>query len=309
MVEYKCEKCNKIFYHKHNYIYHLKRKTSCNDAVEKLKTLQKNTPLSNPVVCEVYNKKKLIQESNKKIDIQGFTSNLTIFNPTLREPICVYCNKFFTSNSHRNRHMNSSCRVRTRYVDLIETCDKEIENLIVENRFLKNKYLSLFGDKYLFPFGMEKFTNIDTTLIINTIKNPFKGLPELIENFHFNHQEMRYHNIRVKNPKSLHLEIYNGTNWIIETKENVITTLIRTYKDIVDMEVENYTTKLPPNFIKNFNEFSEAIDYYISYIIYDCEITPEQKKQYKPYYQKISTNMDLMLINTFRKDIPQESSN
>lgn len=303
MIEYKCEKCNKIFNHKHNYIYHLNRKTNCNEPAETLINIQKTIPIIKPVSCEIYDKKRIIKESRKKIDIQQFSKTLSIFNPTLKDPICVYCNRFFTSNSHRNRHMNSSCLVRKRYVDLIDICDKEIENLIVENRFLKNKYLSLFGDKYLFPFGMEKFINIDKNLIINSIKNPYRGLPELVAKYQFNPKELRYHNIRIKNPKSLHLEIYNGTNWVIETKENVITTLIRTYKDIVDMEVEKYTNTLAPNFIKNFNEFSEAIDYYISYIIYDCEITNEQKKLYKPFYQKITTSMDLMLINSFRKEL------
>jgi len=298
MIEYKCEKCNKIFNHKHNYLYHLKRKTSCH-----IPTLSKTSisPINPPIISEVYDKKRLIQECNKKIEIPQST-NFTIYNPELRQPICVYCNQIFSTNSHRNRHMNCSCPVRKKYINLIDICDKEIENLTVENRFLKNKYLSLFGDKYLFPFGMEKFINIDTTLIINTIKNPYKGLPKLVEKYHFNPNELRFHNIRLKSPKSPHLEIYNGTNWIIETKDNVITTLVRTYKDIIDIEIENYTNKIPPNLIKNYNEFSEAIDYYISFILYDCEITLEQKKQCKPIYQKIITAMDLMLINTFRKE-------
>lgn len=305
MIELKCNKCNKIFDHKHNYVYHMRRKNSCNPLLDELKIKKENNTI--PIISNVYDKQKIIKEiknNNESYDSNEINNNLTIYNPELREPICVYCNKIFSSNSHRNRHMNGSCKIRQKYINLIELCDKEIENLIVENNFLKNKYLSLFGDKYLFPFGMEKFININTSSIINTIKNPYKGLPEITEKYHFNPKEIRYHNIRVKNPKSLHLEIYNGSDWIIESKENVITTLIRTYKDIIDMEVEKYYNKISLNIIKNYNDFSEAIDYYISFILYECEITNEQKKQFKPMYNKIFNSMELMIINTFRKDEP-----
>lgn len=301
MIEYKCEKCNKIFDHKHNFIYHLKRKTNCNKQADKLKELTKNE-IQPPEIVNVFDKKKVIKETKKKLSSYELAQKMTIYNKDLNDPICVYCNKLFSSNSHRNRHMNNTCDVRKRYYELIDVCDKEIDNLIVENKFLKNKYLNLFGDKYLFPFGMEKFSNVDIGLITNAIKNPYKGLPELTQKYHFNPKEMRYHNVRVKSPKSMHLEIYNGTNWNLESRENVITTLLRTYKDIVDTEVDKSDCKIAFQFIKAYNEFSEAIDYYISFILYDCDLTQEQKKLYKPIYQRIFTAIDLMIINAFRKD-------
>lgn len=300
MIEYKCEKCNKIFDHKHNFIYHLKRKTNCNKQADILKKYDKEIPV--PETINVFDKKKVIKETKKKMTSYELAQKMTIYNKELRDPICIYCNKLFSTNSHRNRHMNTACEVRKRYYELIETCDKEIDNLIIENKFLKNKYLNLFGDKYLYPFGMEKFSNINFTIISNTIKNPYKGIPEFVNKFHFNSKELRYHNIRAKNPNSMHLEIYNGTNWNLESRDNVITTLIRSYKDCIDNEIDKYSSKIAFQFIKAYNEFSEAIDYYISYVIYDCELTPEQKKMYKPIYQRIYTAMDLLIINTFRKD-------
>lgn len=290
MVEYKCEKCNKIFNHKGNYIYHIQRKNSCTQVLENMPTAEVITPQT------------VIKKAKEKIPYHGLTNNLTIYNADFTQPVCVYCNKSFSSNSHRNRHMNTVCPLRRRYIELIELFDKEIDNLLIENRFLKNKYLSLFGDKYLFPFGMEKFLNIDPNLIVNCIKNPFKGLPEIVAKYHFNPKELRYHNIRMKTPKNMHLEVYNGTQWIFESKDNVLTTLIRTYKDIVDMEVDTYAEKISAMSVKNYNDFSEAIDYYVSYFLYDCQLSIEQKRIYKPIYQRMLSAMELMMINTFRKD-------
>lgn len=312
MVEYTCNKCFKIFSHKYNYLYHInKRKSDCTKINSKInnipndpnvkKILEKkfediSKNLSNKIINSFDNENK---QENETIDY----SNIPIFNQEFNQPICVFCNKKFITNSHRNRHMNQNCLVRKRYIELIKVLDIELENLYTENRFLRNKYMSLFGDKYLFPFGTEKFIGYDQNLIIDAIKNPYKGIPDLIEAYHFNPLENRYHNIKIKNPRNSHIEIYNGSDWVIETKENVIQTLLRTYKDIIDMEVENYNSNLPSNIIKSYNDFSEFIDYWLSFLLYDTELTSYQKKHSKPIYNKIYTAIELMMINCFRKEV------
>lgn len=209
----------------------------------------------------------------------------------------------FMTNSHRNRHMNNNCPIRKKYIDLIKILDAEFEKQYLENKFLRNKYMALFGDKYLFAFGTEKFVGYNMTMIIDAIKNPYKGIPDLIESYHFNPIETRYNNIRIKNPRHTHFEIYNGTGWSVETKECVIQTLIRVYKDIIDMEVENLASSLPPGITKSYNDFSEFMDYYLSYLIYDTELSPFKKRYAKPIYTKLYTQVDLMIINAFRRDI------
>jgi len=310
MVEYTCNKCFKIFTHKHNFLYHTKkRKSDCLLIKDKINNISND-------VKKVLEKKYEEVSQNLPFDIiNSFQIDnypelnnenlklLPIYNQKFNEPICVFCNKLFVTNSHRNRHMNNNCIVRKRYIDLIKILDIELENLYTENRFLRNKYMSLFGDQFLFPFGTEKYIGYEQNLIIDSIKNPYKGIPEFIEAYHFNPSEQRYNNIQIKNPRSSHLEIYNGTDWVIETKENVIQTLLRTYKDIVDMEIDNYIDSLPPMIIKSYNDFSEFIDLWLSFILYDTELTPYQKKYAKPIYNKIYTAIELMIINCFRKDV------
>ena len=310
MVEYTCQKCSRIFTHKWNYIYHTqKKKNGCTDISDKLKKIiNKKSLLDNKFLTTNIIPNKIISvfENKTEDDNQeksNDTNTPTIFNPDLSEPICVYCNKHFVTNSHRNRHMSANCCIRKKYIELIKVLDKEIENLYLENKFLRNKFMNLFGDKHMFTFGTEKFIGYDINLIIDAIKNPYKGIPDLIEKYHFNPVEIRYHNIRIKNPRSIHLEIYNGVNWIIETKDNVIITLLRTYKDIVDMEVENLTDRIQPIIINHYNDFSEYIDNWIAYLIYDKELSSFQKKYAKQAYNKIFTAIEIMLINAFRKDI------
>jgi len=75
------------------------------------------------------------------------------------------------------------------------------------------------------------------------------------------------------------------------------------YKDAIDNEIDNVTQLLPSNIIKNYNDFSEYIDYYISYLIYDTDLTALQKKMGKAIYNKLYNAMEIMLINSFRKEL------
>jgi len=271
------------------------------------KYLEKKLEQSNQVIQPVNvfsdeNKEKLKEKLDNNTENLSDYSNIKIFNPEFNEPVCVYCNKRFMTNSHRNRHMNSNCVVRKKYIDLIKTLDSEYDSFYLENKFLRNKYMSLFGEQYLFAFGTEKFSGYEMYLVADVIKNPYKGIPDFIEAYHFNPLESRYNNVRIKNPRGGHLEVFNGKNWVIESKETVIQTLLRTYKDIVDMEVENFSKTIHQSLIKNYNDFSEYVDYYLSFLIYDSEIPLIYKRNAKPIYHKIYTAIELMLINTVRKN-------
>jgi len=302
MIEYKCLKCHKIFNHKHNYLYHINiRKKDCIQINNLVK--DKISHIISKNIDDVSTSIP-IEEINPSIPIHiSDNDSYPIYNSYFNDPTCVYCGKLFMNNKNRNRHMNNNCMVRKHYIDKLKFLDNEIEKYYLENKFLKNKFLSLFGDQSVFAFGTEKFNSYSKDLIIDCIKNPIKSIPDFIQSFHFNSLENRYNNVRIKNPRGLLLEVYNGVDWVIESKENVIQTLLRTYKDIIDMEVESYHGKIPAIFIKNYCDFSEYVDIYLSYLIYDREIDSMHKKSAKSTYTKIYKAIELMIINTFRKDI------
>jgi len=277
---YKCEKCNKIFNHKHNYIKHTKRKNNCNKAIEIF------NKLSNPSCNSVQNVDEVASSLESDIslssspqlkesyeEVQYIDKYNTIYNPDMSKPVCVYCNQNFSSNSHRNRHMNKNCIIRQRYIQLIEIYDKEINDLTIENNFLKNKYLSLYGDKYIYPFGLEKFPSIDKKDIEDIINDPINSFIKLMEKYHFNPKKLQYHNIRYID--NSYIEVYNGKKWELDLLENVIIILLKTYKDIIDLEIEKM--KISSN---DYNIFSEEIYNII-------KEKQGQSKQYKIIYQKI----------------------
>jgi hypothetical protein len=132
--------------------------------------------------------------------------------------------------------MEQTCKLRARYKELIAMYDQELENLEAENLFLKTTYANLFGDKYLFPFGLEKFRHINHKHIENIIKEPISGMLQFINDYHFNPKRIQFQNIRPT--KFNRIEVYNGKRWEIEDIDIIIEKLLTIYRDTIEFTVE-----------------------------------------------------------------------
>ena len=214
MKEYNCEKCGKLFMHKHNYLHHSKRKRTCNS----------------------FFTEKIIEAAASSVIETPEAPTYKIYNKNLILPTCAYCNEVFSSNSARNRHMEQACKLRERYKELIKMYAKELENLEAENKFLKTTYSNLFGEKYLFPFGLEKFRHINHKHIQNIMKEPISGMLQFIQDYHFNPKRIQFQNIRMS--KFNHIEVYNGKRWEIEDIDMIIVQLLTIYRDTIEFTVE-----------------------------------------------------------------------
>lgn len=240
MIEYTCKKCGKLFIHKHNYLHHTQRKKTCNPFFIE----NKPSPINHP--------------GDPSMEAKNVPT-YPIYNSKCIYPACVYCNEVFSSNSARNRHMSQYCKMKKKYNELLEIYDNEIQNLVAENCFLKSTYLNLFGEKYLFPFGLEKFRRIDRKHIQNIIKEPISGMLQFIQDYHFNPNRLQYHNIRMTKDKNKHIEIYNGKRWEIDDIDNVIHQLLTIYKDTIEFAVDKIN--LPP---EEYVMFSNHLDHLFS---------------------------------------------
>jgi hypothetical protein len=259
MIEYKCEKCGKLFMHKHNYLHHIQKKKPCNPFfIDK-----SNEPITQIEIPEA--------------------PTYEIYNPLLIYSNCVYCNEIFSSNSVRNRHMEQSCKLRKRYNELINMYDKELENLEAENKFLKTTYANLFGEKYLFPFGLEKFRRINHKHIQNIIKEPISGMLQFIQDYHFNSKRIQFQNIRITIFN--YIEVYNGKQWEIRDINMVIEQLLTIYRDTIEFTVDKIN--LPGEQYIVFSENLESLfrnpdDESSKYkrIVYELKFIIETKLKY-----------------------------
>ena len=255
MKEYKCDKCGKLFMHKHNYLHHSQRKKPCN-----------------PFFIEKPSEPTVIETPEEPI--------YKIYNPLLIYSTCIYCNEVFSSNSARNRHMEQACKLKNRYKKLIVMYDRELQNLEAENKFLKTTYLNLFGEKYLFPFGLEKFRRIDHKHIQNIIKEPISGMLQFIQDYHLNPKRIQFHNIRIS--KDNYIEVYNGKRWEIEDIDIIIEQLITIYRDTIEFTVDKINLPAEEyivfsNHLDNlFNNINEEYSKY-KRLVYELKFMIETK--------------------------------
>ena len=255
MKEYKCDKCGKLFMHKHNYLHHSQRKKPCN-----------------PFFIEKPIEPTVIEKPEEPI--------YKIYNALLIYSTCIYCNEVFSSNSARNRHMEQACKLKYRYKKLIVMYDRELQNLEAENKFLKTTYLNLFGEKYLFPFGLEKFRRIDHKHIQNIIKEPISGMLQFIQDYHLNPKRIQFHNIRIS--KDNYIEVYNGKRWEIEDIDIIIEQLITIYRDTIEFTVDKINLPAEEyivfsNHLDNlFNNINEEYSKY-KRLVYELKFMIETK--------------------------------
>ncbi len=263
-----CEKCGKIFDHKHNYIYHTtKLKIPCSNIPNKIKEIQL------PVII---------------------TPHYKIFPFDPEKNNCIYCNKSFHSKIYMSRHEKMFCKTRKSYIAILEDLKEDLEDLKIENIELNEKYIKE-NKKRITPFGMEKIP-LTKAHILEAIDDPYNKIPLLIKHYHFNSSYPEYNNIIIKNSNDNYYEIYNGSEWKYEHKKTIISTLLQTYKDIIDAVYSKKKDKMDIDKSNVYKEFSENIDSYIT-----------NARQYKnsknPSYKKIYQLINNMLIDKFGKKI------
>jgi len=268
MKFYTCEKCGKIFDHKHNYIYHTtKLKISCSNIPNKVKEIQL------PIII---------------------TPRYKIFPFDPQKNNCVYCNKSFNTTAYSTRHEKLFCKTRKSYATILEDLKEDLDDLKTENIELNEKYLKE-KKKRIIPFGIEKIS-ITKARILEAIDDPYKKIPYIIKCYHFNSDKHEYNNIKIKNPNDLYYEIYDGTEWKYELKKTIIDTLLQTYKNIIDIVYYKKKDKMDPEKSRVYKEFTENVD---------THITDTQQYRYSKnaYYKKIYQHINNMLIDEFRKKI------
>ena len=136
MVLYVCEKCNKEFGRKSNYLTHINKKFSCN----------KN--LAHNIEIAPKSTKKAPKSTEKTEKTENPENTYTSF-------CCSFCNKKYSSKYTLSRHMNS-CKIKREsdiekenifkllsVIDKLKNKEIEIDELKKQNKILMDKLISL----------------------------------------------------------------------------------------------------------------------------------------------------------------------
>ena len=295
MVEYKCDKCNKMFNKCSNYKKHINRKFPCKSNEDQIMQKQCKT---------IQNTKFCMQKQCKTI--------LNINNSIL----CTYCNKIFKHKNNLYKHLKERCKVKkTNEEDKQQIFDKllkkmeqiEEENKIImnENKELKQKIANIGCNKkniiknnnnsnnnininnkiQIIAYGNNKedINKLDQDTILNILSKGFFSTVELTNQLHFNPNLPEYHNIYIPNITSIYTMVKDNDDWkLIFTKE-AIDELYDDKKYIIENNLKNSFNLIPQS-------FQNALERWIN--------TPEEDKK----ILNVKNRLKLLLYNN--RNIP-----
>lgn len=259
MVVYKCDRCDKTFDRKSNYSTHINRKNLCKITTQ--------------------NDHKITANNRKKNE--HIKTNLSCDQPQVcRIAIkCQYCNKVFKRNYNLKIHLESRCKIKTQInnekQDIFKTLLQEMNQLKKENKKLKMKINKLETSHITFnvknthngnityntlvAYGKENKRQFDKEDILNAIRG-FGTEVELTKLIHFNDNFPEYHNVYINNIKDKYAMIYDGTRWILRTKDNVIEDIYDTNKDFVDERMDDFIESLDESRINALKRWLDTDD-------------------------------------------------
>jgi hypothetical protein len=194
------------------------------------------------------------------------------------EYICGYCKKKFTRKYHLMRHIDNNCKMKkandnkmeevisiliemkekTKILEKkLEECTKknseEIEKLKEENtkykQIINNNTQNIKIDTMnvnINPYGKEDikhFTNTDYKYIFN---RGTMGVPAFVEKVHFDKNKPENHNVYISNMRADYGLLYDGNQWTIHNKE-----------DLLENMYENKTVILLDQFEKRYDTLDE----------------------------------------------------
>ena len=236
MVYHKCNDCNKIFNKKSTYNNHINKKIKC-------------------------------------------TENQYTIN-------CIYCEKIFKTKGNVSRHIKNSCKIFKKTQKDKEDLFNKLIKLEEQNKELNNKNKKLekllkqnssiqltnniinnnnnltnngvINNITIVAFGKEKIDNISEKEILNAVSKGFNTAEHLTRMIHFNNKYPEYHNVYIPSIRESYAMTFNGNEWKLVKKKDIIDNIYDDKKYFVESNLEDFAKSLSPYKIKTLENWLES---------------------------------------------------
>ena len=284
MVEYKCNKCTKIFNRKQVYENHIKRKFSCTSIA--------------PVDTA----------------ITPIGTDITLIDLDIKEKqiMCNYCKQIFGRQSSLTRHLNERCKIKKEDTSKKEEIYQVLMKQMEENRKQNEETRKLINELKEENIKLKKEINKNSTINSNNINSNntniqqniikhlninlvahgkedlsfineerlktifykgFKSIENLTEIVHFDKNRPENHNIYISNIKDTYVMMYDGEDWKLIDREKCLTDIYDEKSDYLVEKFEELEDKLDEQTMKRFVNFLSRKD--------DDKIIEQTKREIK----------------------------
>lgn len=315
MVNLVCLRCGKFFKHGGSFRRHLSVSEPCEPILSK-KSLEdvaiyygfsegKNIDMINKMEVIENNEKKLkninqdFLKGNEEVNMVKIT-NKNVKNKSYQ---CPYCHQFYTRKNNMIVHIKKYCKsipnetvINKEELDNIKKSLEEIKSKPSVVNYNNNLQIN---NIQLNKYGNEDPVKISDEILKKVIRNPMKGIPDLIGMHHFNPEHPENQNVRY-NGKKFYLDVYNGNFWEAKDKGEVIHNMIVSKKDIADDFFDESEEQIEEKTKEKYNSFSERVDRYVNAILNELNYEGDLIKEDKEVYNQLCKQVELMMINAQR---------
>ena len=188
---------------------------------------------------------------------------------------CEFCQKTFSRSDSLTRHKKKYClKYKKKFGSdiLFENMKKELEKVKLEKEIMLNemdKLIEKVGDTniqnqqiniHINNFGTENIDYINEKFIKTLLEMPYKALPKLIKNIHFNPNHPENHNIMITNKKLPFIRIWKDNKWEVHDKHQVLNNMVDNGFNILDDKYQESEYDLELNKKNILEEFKDKFN-------------------------------------------------
>ncbi|VBB17557.1 hypothetical protein YASMINEVIRUS_19 [Yasminevirus sp. GU-2018] len=209
---------------------------------------------------------------------------------------CKVCNKQFSAKSSMYRHMRTSCAVKKQQdadkeeiIDRLVKLESSHKQLEEENLKLKkevktlkrsggqktinkigtinnntvnntNKGVVINNNITLVGYGKEDLTKQNKAELLKILQHGYHSTIKLTEAVHFNPKFPEYHNVFISNMKDKYAMMFDGDDWALTTKEDLITKIYDDKKNYIEENLDEFVDSLLPSRKKALERWLETDD-------------------------------------------------
>jgi hypothetical protein len=263
MNDLTCKECNKIFTSKQSLSYH-SRKSVCKKVIKYVckccdKELSSRSSLyRHKQTCKNKNDKKSDEINEGSIIV---TDNIDV---------CKIYERLLELEKENNTLKKKVNKIEKNPSIVNNTTNTTNNNCNINNGTVNNIYLVGYGKE-----DMSKISYVD---LLKGIKSGFNSTINLIDAVHFNPEYPEYHNVYISSMKNKYAMMYDGNDWTLVMKDDLIDKLYDDKRNYIEENLEDFLESLTASQKNALHRWMEADNDH-------------------PYIKKIKNDIKLLLYN------------
>lgn len=330
-IIYECHKCGKTFKYKNDRDRHLNKKIPCLNNEKEQYKIQKKTcnfcgkmytrsdsVLRHLETCEkkLDNDKKIREQEEKKIIMENLLKQMSEMKENQQTKDNEMREKIRSEMMKEMQEMKQSQQKKEKAMQkqldnlkeqlaasLAAHNSNSSKNINVGNNVNSHNNIqnNIHNEIKIIAYGKEDISYITDNDYQILIHKGFKSVPNLVEYIHFNGDKPENQNIYISNMRDNYILVYDGEEWQMREREDVLQDMIDNKTDILNEKFDELLDKLDDITIKRFKKFLNEKD--------DDKISSQLKKDLKLilYNRKKVTNVKPRYIGAAKSK--EESSN